>query len=171
MKLKKVTKHPCLKGLLWAIMYQKNNKHTSLRHSKRKALPRYKLQHRALICKSISLSRAEWLSRTMFHIPDPDQSPKKHFGRQQTYSVFSFSGTGGFHSPCLQSQQLPRKEVQLFSPQSRSPAAESLHTHQPSPSIPNPKHTREQDSTSNSWGQHVTVQSQLIRDAKNRAAS
>lgn len=91
MKLKKVTKHPCLKGLLWAIMYQKNNKHTSLRHSKRKALPRYKLQHRALICKSISLSRAEWLSRTMFHIPDPEQPPKKHFGRQQTDTQCSAS--------------------------------------------------------------------------------
>lgn len=73
MKLKKVTKHPCLKGLLWAFMYQKNDKHTSLRHSK--ALPQYKLQHRALICKSISLSRAEWLSKTTFHIPDPEQPP------------------------------------------------------------------------------------------------
>lgn len=87
MKLKKVTKHPCLKGLLGAIMYQKKDKHRSFRHSKRKALPRYKVQHCALICKSISLSRVERLSGT-FHIPDPEQHPKTTLGgSRQIHSV------------------------------------------------------------------------------------
>lgn len=88
MKLKKVTKHPSLKGLLWAIMCQKKDTHTSLRHSQRKALPRYKVQHCVLIHKSISLSRAEWLSRTTFPIPATEQPPKNALGgSRQVQSV------------------------------------------------------------------------------------
>lgn len=155
MKPKKVTKHPCLKGLLWAIMYLKKDKHRSLRYSQRKALPRYKVHQCALIHKNISLSRAEWLSRT-FYISDPEQPPKSTLG-----------GSRQIHSAQLQchervSQSLPpvttapKERSMAVLTSERSPAAESLQTHQPFPSTPDPKHNKEEDSILNSRGQHVT---------------
>ena len=91
MKLKKVTKHPCLKGLLQAVMYQRKDKSRSLRHSKRKALPRYKVQHWALTCRSISLCRAEWLSTTPFHIPAPERPPESTLGGSRQIQSLSRS--------------------------------------------------------------------------------
>lgn len=158
MKLKKVTKHPCLKGLLRAFMYQKNYKHTSLRYSKRKALPRYKLQHRALICKSISLSRAEWLSKTTFHIPDPEQPPPEALWEAaDIHSVqLQWHGRVSQSLPAATTAHKERGAAVLTSEQ-KPCCRKPTHTHQPSPSIPNPKYTREQDSTLNSWGQYVTM--------------
>lgn len=79
MKLKKVTKHPYLKGLLQAIMYQRKDKSRSLRHSK-KLSPDKKSSTEPSIRRSISLSRAEWLSMTLFHIPAPERPPESTLG-------------------------------------------------------------------------------------------
>lgn len=142
MKVKKGTKHPCLKGLLQTIMYQREDKSRSLRHSRRKALTKYKVQHWALICRSISLPRAECLSMTWFHIPAPKCPPKSTLGRSrqiQSLYLFSFSSAGGFHSPCLQSQQLQRKGAHLFPLQNSNSAAESLQTPCATSFSPKPK--------------------------------
>lgn len=91
----KVKKHPCLKGLLQAITYQRKNKSRSLRHSKSKALPRCKVQHWALIHRSISLSRAFY--HTISHPSSRASSPKALCEGADSYSLshaaFSFSGS------------------------------------------------------------------------------
>lgn len=140
--------------------YQRKDKSRSLRHSKRKALPRYKVQHlisTSLICRSISVSRAEWLSTTPFHIPAPERPPKSALGVSRLSHSVQLQRCGSVCSPCLQSQQLQRTGAQLFSTQNRIPLQKAYTPHQPSRSPPNPNYTREQASTSSLRARHVAV--------------
>lgn len=146
MKLKKVTKRPCLKGLLWAIMYQKRDTHTSLGHSQRKALPRYKVQHCALVRKFHSPGQSGFLGQ---HLTSRRQgSPPKTLWK--------------VHSVQLQWHQRVSQSLPAVTTAPKGPscshlrrgalAAESLQTHQPSHSTPNPKCTKEEESTLNPRG-------------------
>lgn len=88
------------------------------------------------------------------------------------HTASSFRDAGGFHSPCLLPQQLQRTGHSCSHPRTGAPPQKAYRTHRPSPSHPNAKYTREQQaSTLHPWDQHITVQSQLKRDIKNRAAS
>lgn len=129
MKLKELTKHPCLKGLLQATMYQRKDKSRSLRHSRRKALPKYKVQHWALICRSISLPSVFLWHRFTSQLQSV--LPKALWVRADIVPDCICSASAaqeGFTVPACSHNSSKGKGHSCFPPQNRNSAAESLKT-------------------------------------------